>query len=90
MGLHVPKRACMVLGMDINKTTATLVAAAIATAGCTVSGVAAQTYIPRSTLQRKLAGEAELTVSDVHKIARALGVRTSTLLPDEVVAVDAA
>lgn len=86
----MPKRACTVLAMDINQTTATKVAAAITTTGNTVAGVSSATLIPRTTLQRKLAGNAELTLTEVHKIAVAIGLRTRDLLPAELIEQDAA
>lgn len=70
--------------MNINESTAQRVAAAITTTGNSVAGVAAATLIPRSTLQRKLAGKSPISVIDLHVIARALGVRSRDLLPDEL------
>lgn len=72
--------------MNLTKSTATQVAAAIATTGNSVAGVATATLIPRSTLQRKIAGDVDFTVTELHKIAKAIGVRTVDLLPAEVLA----
>lgn len=82
----MPVWAGSVIGMNLTQTTAQTVAAAIATTGNTVAGVAASTLIPRSTLQRKIAGESEFTITELHKVARAIGKRTVDLLPAEVLA----
>jgi len=70
--------------MNINSSTATKVAAAIARSGHSVSTIAEQTFIPRSTLQRKLAGRSKFTIDDLFAIAQVIGVKTRSLLPEEI------
>lgn len=78
--MHLPKWACNVLPM----TTAQLIHQAREAAGVSVAALAEQSLIPRTTLQRKLAGEADFTTTEVHKIARVLKVRTSSLIAEVV------
>lgn len=70
--------------MDITTKTAKHVAALIAQSGHSVSSVATETLIPRTTLQRKLNGSAGFTMSDLHLIAKAIGKRTREMIPAEV------
>lgn len=72
----------------INNSTADKVAAAIARSGQSIAGVAESTFIPRSTLQRKLAGKSKFTIDDLYAIATTLGVSTRSLLPDEIMSVE--
>lgn len=72
--------------MDITARTAVLVAAAAKDSGYSDLALAKETLIPRTTLQRKLAGETPFTVTDVYKIARVLGVPAASLLPEDVAA----
>ena len=50
-----------------------------------INALAEMTLIPRITLQRKLAGNGDFTVTEVRKIAKALGVSTPSLVDPEVV-----
>lgn len=51
--------------------------------GLSINELAEQTLIPRVSLQRKLSDRADLTVTELRHIAKALGVRTSSLIDDE-------
>lgn len=62
--------------------TPTLVEAARAAAERSKQWVADKSGIPISTFNRKLAGHSDFTVNEIARIAQALGVRPSTLLPD--------
>lgn len=84
MGLHPPKWACMVFGMDITAKTAHHVAALITQSGHSISSVAADTLIPRTTLQRKLNGAVGLTMGDLQSIGRSIGKRTREMIPADV------
>lgn len=57
--------------------------AVIKEAGMSKAELSRRTEIAYKTLCRKLAGRGELTVTDYLKIARALGVNVSTLIPKE-------
>jgi len=49
--------------------------------GASINGLATVTGIPFSTLRRKLAAQADFTLSDVVEIAEALGVSPAALVP---------
>lgn len=70
--------------VNMINSTAAKVAVAIARYGRSVASVAESTYIPRSTLQRKLAGKSTFTVDDLYAIAHDLGTPTTALLPHEI------
>lgn len=58
--------------------------AVIGSAGMSKAELSRRTGIAYKTLCRKLAGRGEFTVTDYLKIARALGVNVSTLIPKEL------
>lgn len=57
--------------------------------GLSINELADETLIPRVTLQRKLSGRTDFTVTEVRHIAKALGVKTSVLVEDDAQAVAA-
>lgn len=69
---------------NINSRTADKVSEAITQSKKSVASIAEETFIARSTLQRKLAGKSEFTIDDLYAIAQALGISTKSLLPDEL------
>lgn len=72
-------------GFHMNTTleVATRIKAAITTAERTPTWVGRKAAIALTTLNRKLDGGADFTVSEVHRIALALRVPTASLLPEE-------
>lgn len=51
--------------------------------GLSINALAEKSLIPRVTLQRKINGGADFTVTEVHHIGKALGVKASALVGDE-------
>lgn len=77
----------------MNNETAQKVAEAIDSKkpdGATKYNVALKAGIPRTTLDRKLAGGTDFTVYEIARIAMALGVDPNDLLPSEFKAKKAA
>jgi len=66
---------------EIRTATAGLVSQAIATRDVKLTRLADKTLIPRTTLQRKVAGDADFTVSELARIAHALDMHPGELLP---------
>lgn len=66
---------------EIRNATAGIVSQAIATRDVKLSRLADKTLIPRTTLQRKVAGDADFTVSELARIAAALDMHPGDLLP---------
>ena len=68
--------------MDNNPdTVAGRINAAMRTADRSIKGTAEAAGIPLTTYRRKLAGHTDFTVAELGKIADALNVAPSTLLP---------
>lgn len=67
--------------MDTPDTSAARVATAIADAGKTIKGTADAAGIPVTTFRRKLDGHTDFTVTELGRIAAALDVPPSSLLP---------
>lgn len=67
-----------------NEAVAQKVAAAMAAAGHTTRSISVEAGIPRVTLQRRLRGVSPFLISELGRIAKVLGVKTSDLLPEEV------
>lgn len=70
----------------ITATVAQRVVAAMEATGATVKGLAHDSGVPRSTLQRRLLGRSSFTVDELDAICDALGITLSELLPAEDVA----
>lgn len=82
-GAVAPTRA-YVVHMDTNPdTVAGRVKAAMSTANQSIKGTAEAAGIPLTTYRRKLAGHTDFTVAELARIADALNVAPSTLLPAE-------
>ena len=60
------------------------IAAQISLKNMTQSGIAKESFIPLTTLHRKLHGSGDFTIPEVVAIAGALGVRFADLLPAEL------
>lgn len=71
----------MLVRMDL--TTSELVTAAMQTAERSKRWTAEKAGIALTTFHRKLRGGADFTVPELSRIAKALGVRPSSLLPEE-------
>lgn len=66
---------------SIREETADKVAAAIGRSNLTRSEIAEKAFIPRTTLNRKIAGAGEFTLTEISSIALALGIDPAELLP---------
>jgi hypothetical protein len=71
-------------------TSSALIESATSRAERTQTWVADKSGIPLSTYRRKLAGHTDWTVTELARVARALGVHPASLLPDEFVVEGAA
>lgn len=69
--------------MDTNPTTIDRILKAMEAAERSQKWTADKAGFSVTTLHRKLHGGADFTVGEVARIARALGIRPLTLLPDE-------
>lgn len=83
--MHPPVWADSVLGMN----TSQIIKQQMESQGLSINTLAQETLIPRVTLQRKLSGRADFTVTEVRHIAKALGVKTSALVDPQAEAVAA-
>lgn len=70
--------------MDITTATADRVAATMTRKGMSTQHVATAASIPYTTLHRKLNAPADFTISEIGRLADALGVHPSELLPSEI------
>lgn len=66
-----------------NHTVAQRVRDAMEEQGQTEKGLAEATGIPRTTLQRRLTGNSDFTVTELDALARHLGIALVDLLADE-------
>ena len=66
---------------EITKTIAEVVSAARMKAGMPKKLLAERTGIPRTTLYRKLNGDADFTFPEIFRIATALGISPEDLTP---------
>lgn len=69
-------------GIQTIQTVPHLISQAIRQAGRTQKWTASEAGISAATFQRKLKGGGDFTTGEVHRIATALQVRASALLPD--------
>ena len=60
--------------------TAHIISQQMSSRGSSINALARDTLIPRVTLQRKLSGHADFTITEVRRIAEALGVEVSVLV----------
>ena len=60
--------------------TAHIIRQQINSQGSSINALARDTLIPRVTLQRKLNGHADFTITEARRIAEALGVEVSVLV----------
>lgn len=67
--------------MDITTATADRVAATMTRKGMSTQHVAAAASIPYTTLHRKLNAPSDFNVSEIGRLADALGVHPADLLP---------
>ncbi|WP_228760081.1 helix-turn-helix transcriptional regulator [Pseudactinotalea sp. HY158] len=72
------------LHTPIAERTAQIVSQAMVNAGISRQQLAEITPVPYSTLVRRLRGEQPFDLDEIFYIARALGVRPSSLLADEL------
>lgn len=70
---------------SVNQQTADLLAAAILRSEKTRHRVAAETGIAETTLRRKLQGTAPIGIEDVARIAIAVNVPFSSLVPEQLI-----
>ena len=75
---------------NINDTTASLVNAAMAESKTSQVEIHEKTGIARSSLQRKLSGLSKFTIDELYAIAKALGIKTRELIPEQILNEDAA
>ena len=72
------------ISSEIAAQTADRVAAAIERSGASRLLVSEKTGIPRSTLNTKLKGVSEFTITEIVSVARAIDAPVYDLLPDTV------
>lgn len=76
----MPDWACMVMNM-INNEAAEKVANAVEKSKIPVARVARDSGVPRATLVRKMNGGGEFGVYEILRIANAIGIEPTSLLP---------
>ncbi len=69
--------------MDTNPTTIERIVKAMEQADRSQKWTAEKAGFSVSTMRRKINGGGDFTISEVSRIARALGIKPLTLLPDE-------
>ena len=75
-------RLCRPIWADIlcDMDTAHIIRQQMNSQGSSINALARDTLIPRVTLQRKLNGHADFTITEARRIAEALGVEVSVLV----------